>query len=201
MKIQIIILAFFTITRIDSQIINYRFYSVKDSLCLEINENTEMGNTFSVNYPKRKISGNRSKPVDSMGYSEMFRYVFSEGTFKYKNNIIILYDKKLQRYYNFKRVDNYTLVAKKHTALFTKGDTLKLYYKYDGNDSYIQGMNWENGKRAGLWINYYIGNDTINFTEYKNDKVVKQYKKKNKESELKTIIYMRPLGPVIKDIQ
>lgn len=92
-------------------------------------------------------------------------------------------------------IDNYTLVATKHTALFTKGDTLKLYYVYNGKDNQIQGMTWKLGNRDGIWANYYIGSDSINLTEYKNNIIVRQYRKKNKDS-WKTLLYIRPFGNV-----
>lgn len=190
----IIILLFLTINTIDSQDVNCRYYNIKDSLCLDISENNT-GKTFTINYFKKNISNRNLKPISWVGYSEFLRFLFSEGSYKTKNNLIICYDATVRRYYTFKKIDNYTLVATKHTALFTKGDTLKLYYVYNGKDNQIQGMTWKLGNRDGIWANYYIGSDSINLTEYKNNIIVRQYRKKNKDS-WKTLLYIRPFGNV-----
>ena len=79
---------------------------------------------------------------------------YSSGTFKIKNNEITCYDPKLNRIYKFIIVDEYTLMSIKHTAIFKKGELLKM--TMNAKDDY---MIWKDSKRHGIWS--ITMNDTI----------------------------------------
>jgi hypothetical protein len=49
---------------------------------------------------------------------------FSKGTVRKSNAIIHCYDRKLKRMYVFKQINDSTLEAMKHTAVFVKGDKI-----------------------------------------------------------------------------
>jgi len=49
---------------------------------------------------------------------------FSTGTVKKGKKVIYCYDLKLRRIYVFKQINDSTLMALKHTAVFVKGDKL-----------------------------------------------------------------------------
>jgi len=49
---------------------------------------------------------------------------FSTGTVKKNKDMVLCYDFKLKRMYTFKQINDSTLVALKHTAVFAKGDKL-----------------------------------------------------------------------------
>ena len=53
--------------------------------------------------------------------------VYSSGTVIIKKNKMTCYDPVLKRFYTFVHLNDSILIATKHTALFAKNDTLKLY--------------------------------------------------------------------------
>lgn len=57
----------------------------------------------------------------------MVKRIYSSGTVTIKKNKITCYDPTLKRYYTFVQLNDSILIAAKHTALFVKNDTLKLY--------------------------------------------------------------------------
>jgi hypothetical protein len=165
-----------------------RFYNIKDSLCLFLHK-SKNSSLFDVNYNKRKIPDKAAKPTNwSEPYifslpmyihpMEDIIYGFSEGTFKKKDNTIICYDAVFKRYYTFNQLDEYTLVATKHTALFTKGDTLKLGSLFRNEDMYFQDMSWRGNKRDGIWKSYNADGDSIRYVVYKNDSIINRYSEK-----------------------
>lgn len=79
---------------------------------------------------------------------------YSSGTFKINNNEITCYDPKLNRIYKFIIVDEYTLMSTKHTAIFKKGELLKM--TMNAKEDY---MIWKDLKRHGIWS--ITMNDTI----------------------------------------
>ncbi len=109
--------------------------------------------------------------------------LFFRRRFKKENNTIVCYDNKLNRYYTFDEIDNYTLVSTKNTALFNKGDTLKLSYLYQYNEYYFQYMSWKGNKRDGIWKSLSTNEDSITYVEYKDDILVNQYSEKRKINE------------------
>ena len=178
----VIILFILSASSVFSQIARHsrkEFYNLRDSLDISFFESEER-KIFTIYYSKKEIPNKDTSPIYytySM-FTDDYTYIFSEGTFTRNNNEIICYDPLFKRYYTFDILDEYTLVATKHTALFIKGDTLKMSSLWRSKDSYIQGMSWNGNKRHGMWKNYHLDEDSITYIKYKNDTIVRQYKEK-----------------------
>ena len=180
MKIIIIITFFiFSANNLSSQYTycDKKYYTINDSLCLFIRESDET-KSFGIYYHREEIPNKDAKPILRVdliccGHDDT-SYHFSEGFFEKKNNQTVCYDKLFNRYYTFDEIDEYTLVATKHTALFTKGDTLKMGSLYKSEDWSYQSMSWKGNKKDGTWY-LRVGKDSIRYTEYKNDTIVREY--------------------------
>ena len=90
---------------------------------------------------------------------------------------IICYDPTFKRYYTFDQVDQYTLVATKHTALFSKGDTLKMSGIWLQEEQCDLSLSWNGNKRHGIWKQVWYTTDSLRYkyTEYKNDTIIREY--------------------------
>ena len=173
------ILLIFPMNNIFSQYIycDKEYYNINDSLCLFIRKSNET-KSFGIYYHKKEIPNRDAKPIFEIDLTCCQQYAtsyyFSEGFFEKRNNQIICYDKSFNRYYTFDEIDEYTLVAIKHTALFTKGDTLKMSSLFQSENSRYQSMSWKGNKKDGIWC-LRVGKDSIRYTEYKDDAIVRKY--------------------------
>lgn len=84
---------------------------------------------------------------------------FSEGTVVMKNNVISCYDPKLDRIYRFEEIDQYTIQSIKSTAIFKKGELLKITSKIDKSKNIHMNMTWKDGKKNSIWRTWL--NDSI----------------------------------------
>jgi hypothetical protein len=97
---------------------NYYFYFSKEQLISNLRTIEHTCNVFFFDENKNifyigtvlEFDLNRTTPqgIDAI----------SIGKFYYKNGLIICYDKKLNRIYKFKKIDNYAVKAMNHTAVF-----------------------------------------------------------------------------------
>ena len=104
---------------------------------------------------------------------------------RYYNDIILCYDKRLNRTYRFKKIDEYVIEALNHTAVFVKGTKLYLHYRGDDKaNSYqafykpedlITSNYWKTGIRNGVFkitkppettLIYYKNNLAIDSVRY-----------------------------------
>lgn len=100
-------------------------HSKKDNLFLEVDQNLFKIYERIDNYidPDEK----RRKYNDSINHCALINSsILSDGKIKIRKNKILCFDPKLKRYYTFIQLNDSTLMCSKPTALFEKGDLLKL---------------------------------------------------------------------------
>ena len=105
--------------------------------------------------------------------------------FRYYNDIILCYDKRLNRTYRFKKIDEYVIEALNHTAVFVKGTKLYLhlqsdkkansYHAFYNPEDLITSVYWKTGIRNGVFtitkppettLIYYENNVAIDSIRY-----------------------------------
>lgn len=193
MKIIIFLLAFVTYIEVaNSQDCKYKYYNMRDSLCFQIESEVNGENSFSINYRSSNIYNNSSHPIGIIGFSEYLRYEFSKGKCKISNDTIKCYDYRFKRYYIFKKIDSFTILSLKNTALFSKGDTLKLFYMYNKNENYVIGANWKGKYRDGMWVKHNIKSELDSISYYDNDVLLRKEEKETYKSNIRVYIYNRP---------
>lgn len=129
---------------------NETFYCLRDSLRISLHRNVDI-DSFEIFSYKEYVPHKHIKWIYwtfCTADLEPTRYIFSEGTIERNSTKIICYDPTFKRYYTFDRIDQYTLVATKHTALFTKGDTLKMSEIWfpEEENTCVLSMNWDKNK-------------------------------------------------------
>jgi hypothetical protein len=85
----------------------------------------------------------------------------SFGKFRYYKDIILCHDKRLNRTYRFKKINEYVIEALNHTAVFVKGTKLYLHLQEDGKansfyafykpEDLITSNYWKTGIRNGVF--------------------------------------------------
>ena len=95
------------------------------------------------------------------GFNPTVIQAISFDKFRYYNDIILCYDKRLNRTYRFKKIDEYVIEALNHTAVFVKGTKLYLHLQSDEKaNSYrafynpedlITSNYWKTGIRNGVF--------------------------------------------------
>lgn len=100
-------------------------HSRKDNLFFEVDKNSFQIYKRIDSYID--LDEKRRKYKDSINHCGLINNsILSDGKTKIRKNKIVCYDPKLKRYYTFAQVNDSTLICTKHTALFVKGDLLKL---------------------------------------------------------------------------
>ena len=118
------------------------------------NEKDDESGRFEISSNREIIPGRDVQPVSVFETPQLsFIFVFSRGTCRRNGNRIICFDPRFRRYYTFDQIDEYTLIATRHTALFTKGDTLKMSSRRNGD--FDETMSWAGNKRHGIWTRNY----------------------------------------------
>lgn len=126
-KLRIIMLMFLLLFICNSHSQTY-VHSGKDNFKLRIDSDTfEIFKTIKyINPDKQKQRYNDSIDIILHHWATRAYSIISEGRVMKKNNKITCYDPELKRYYVFILLNDSTLLAAKHTALFVKGNILKL---------------------------------------------------------------------------